>query len=138
MRRLVLVAGSNHEECRALCAALKRNNYPSVPLHSLSALSRKIREKACAAVILDLDNLCTDNHFIIELCRRNPDVCVIGISGRTFHPELEEAIGKYLSACIGKPVKTDELVYWLKSVCEKGAGPEPHAAAPENAENAKE
>jgi len=35
-----------------------------------------------------------------------------------FHPELEEAMSKHIHASLVKPVDDEELLYWLKSICE--------------------
>jgi CheY-like chemotaxis protein len=69
-------------------------------------------------LILDLDSLPVDNRFIRDLRKQNPDVPIIALSSRTFHPELQEALSLYISACLAKPVNPDELIYWVKSICQ--------------------
>jgi hypothetical protein len=41
---------------------------------------------------------------------------VFGLSKILYNPELKEAICCHLFACLKKPVDSDELLYWLKSI----------------------
>jgi DNA-binding NtrC family response regulator len=117
MQGMVAVVDANLDERQELCRLLEQSRYQTSPMQSLAELLDHLRDSACHAVILDLDSLPVDNRFIRNLCKENPDVCVIGISGRSFHPELEEAIRTHISACLSKPVNVEELTYWLKSIC---------------------
>jgi DNA-binding NtrC family response regulator len=117
MQKTVLVVDANHKERRELCRVLERNHYAAAPMEALSELMRHLMENRCDALILDLDSLPVDNRFMRNLSRENPELRVIGISSRTFHPELEEAMRAHISACLSKPLDEDELVYWLKSIC---------------------
>lgn len=120
MQHSIMVVSSSMDERLQLCKILEDNRYRAVPFQSLLDLVKAMGERACHAVILDLDSLPVDNRFIRELCKGNPEVCLIGISSRTFHPELEEAMRSHISACLAKPVNSEELIYWLRSVCGKG------------------
>lgn len=113
------------EESRKLCAMLDRHHYRAIPFHTLDELTPAVRKEFCHAVILDLDSLSVDNRFIRKLCKENPGLRVIGTSGRRFHPELEESMRTFISACLSKPVDEDELIYWLKSI----SGGEPGSRA---------
>ena len=117
MQGMVVVVDANLDERQELCRLLEQSRYQTSPMQSLAELLNHLRASACHAVILDLDSLPVDNRFIRNLCKENPDLCVIGISGRSFHPELEEAIRTHISACLSKPVNVEELTYWLKSIC---------------------
>jgi DNA-binding NtrC family response regulator len=121
--KMIIIADANSEERQELWQVLERSHYHAASTSSLAELLTHIRENSCYAVILDLDSLPVDNRFIRGLCKENPDLHVIGISSRTFHPELEEAMRTYISACLSKPVDPDELIYWLKSLCEGEPGP---------------
>ena len=118
MRDLIIVVHAGPEVGEELCAVLDRHDYHAIALHSLDELAVTVRNSPCYAVILDLDRLPVDNRFIRNLCKDNPHLCVIGASSRTFHPELEESMRTHISACLSKPVDEDELIYWLKSICE--------------------
>lgn len=118
MQEPVVVVDADEEQRQELCAALERKNYKTCPLHSLANLGRELREGDRQVLILDLDTIPVDNRFFRGLKRENPGVCVIGLSSRPFHPELKEAMSSHIYACLGKPVDEEELVYWVKSLCE--------------------
>jgi DNA-binding NtrC family response regulator len=100
MRESIVVVDANEERCRELRTILTREKFQSSALHSLV-------------------NLETNLHRLFRnLKKTNPSVCIIGLSSRPFHPELEEAMSKYIHACLAKPVDEEELVYWVKSVCD--------------------
>ena len=119
MHERIGVVDGNKEASQALCTALEHYHYLATPLSSLSNLEAGIRESGVQVVILDLDSFPVNNRIIRDLRRQNPDVHVIGLSSRTFHPELQEAMRTDISACLGKPIDVEELIYWLKSICER-------------------
>ncbi len=123
MSKIIIFADANTEESQELCSLLERNQYRAIPVQSPTELAEKVRGSVCHAVILDLDSLPVDNRFIRNLWKENNEPCLIGISSRSFHPELEEAMRSYVSACLSKPVNEDELIYWLKSTCTGEASP---------------
>jgi DNA-binding response OmpR family regulator len=112
----IIVVDANETESEALRAVLEHDNYPAIALTTLEDLEERIQETACGVIIMDLDTLPVDNRFIRYLKRQKDNVYIIGLSSRPFHPELEEAVSTHLYACLGKPVDTDELLYWLKSI----------------------
>ena len=116
MHESIVVVAVEPEQYRAISAVLEPNNYRTATLDSLSDLPKNILEGSYHAVILDLDSLPVDNRFIRDLRKQNPEVPIIALSSRTFHPELQEALSLYISACLAKPVNPDELIYWLKSI----------------------
>jgi DNA-binding response OmpR family regulator len=116
MRKRIGVVESDDDESRALCAALERHEFRAIPLRSLADLQADHQASPFLVVILDLDCLPVTNYFLRDLKRQNPEVHIIGISSRTFHPELQEALSLYISACLAKPVDSDELIYWVKSI----------------------
>lgn len=119
MRERIGVVEGNGEVSRALCAVLERHEFQPIPLKSLADFESGNRTHPFQVVILDLDGLPVTNRFLKDLRRKNPDVHIIGISSRTFHPELQEAMRRDISACLAKPLDEEELIYWLKSICEK-------------------
>ncbi len=122
MPESVIVVHTSSDELRDLCAVLDSGGYHAVPMSSLAELLAAVQESPCHAVILDFDGLPVDNTFFRELRKLNSSVCMIGISSRTFHPELEEALRTHISVCLSKPINISELFYWLKSFCGEGAG----------------
>jgi DNA-binding NtrC family response regulator len=117
MTEMIVVVNANSDERGELCQVLEESHYQTTPMGSLAGLLEQLRVSTYHAAILDLDSLPVDNRFIRELCKEGPELCVIAISSRSFHPELEEAMRNHISACLSKPVNMDELFYWLKSIC---------------------
>ncbi len=117
MPRTIIVVDADKEQSGELCALLERNHYRTLAFHSLLNLGKNLQEHPCHAVILDLDSLPVSNRFIRDLRRQNPNLCILVLSNRSFHPELEEAISTHIYACLGKPVDSEELIYWLKTTC---------------------
>jgi CheY-like chemotaxis protein len=109
MQELIMVVAAEPKDCRAISGILEHNNYGTAALDSLFDLPKNIRSGPFRAVILDLDSLPVDNRFIRDLRKQNPEVPIIALSSRTFHPELQEAMSLYISACLAKPVNPDEL-----------------------------
>jgi DNA-binding NtrC family response regulator len=114
--KTIAVVAADLQEQQELCRVLERNRYRTVRFQKDSGLVNRIRESSCDALILDLDSTSVDNRFIRSLSRENPQLYIIGISSRTFHPELEESMRAHISACLSKPVDEDELLFWLKSI----------------------
>ena len=116
MQEPIVVVDGDEEQCRGLCATLEREHFTTTAFHSLLNLEREIREAGRRVVILNLDTLPVDNRLFRTLRKTNPGVCIIGLSSRPYHPELEEAMSRHVYACLGKPVDEEELIFWLKSL----------------------
>ncbi len=116
MQGPIVVVDGDEAQCRNLCEVLEREHYSTTALHSLLNLEEEIRETGRRVVILDLDTLPVNNRLFRTLRRTNPGVCILGLSSRSFHPELEEAMSKYIHACLAKPVDDEELIFWVKSL----------------------
>lgn len=118
MEEPIVVVNANEAQCLELCVVLEQEHFRTTALHSLRALEGEVMEGSCRVVILDLDSLPVDNRLFRNLKRKNPGVHIIGLSSRPFHPELEEAMSRHISSCISKPVDVEELVYWIRSICQ--------------------
>jgi hypothetical protein len=86
----------------------------------VASLGRMLDKRAVLAVVLDMDSMPLDNASIGKLVRRHPRVVFFGFSRERFHPELQEAIGAHLFACLCAPIGDDELRFWLKCAAEHG------------------
>jgi DNA-binding NtrC family response regulator len=122
IEKSVAVVMADERDCLKLCALLQRQDYRAIPLHSLPSLERHIQRSETQVVILDLDSLPVANRLFRDLKKINPEVRIIGLSSRPFHPELKEAISEFMFACITKPFDEDELLFWLKSIYAEGQG----------------
>ncbi len=107
----------HQEECQEICTLLENEHYRAIAVDSLESLEEKLQERACQAVMLDLDSMPVDNRFIRELRKDYPGICILLLSGRPFHPELKEAMSTHVYACLRKPLDPEELIYVLKSTC---------------------
>ncbi len=119
----IVVVDADKNQCEKLCALLRQENYRAIELHSLPNLKKILQETSCRVVIMDLDSLPVDNLFIKEFRRQNPGLPVMVLSSRSFHPELEQVMSKYICACLRKPPDPEELLYCIKSFCENEHDP---------------
>ncbi len=121
METAILVVDSNEDQSRALCSLLEREHYKAAAFQSLRNLEKHIQETRCRVILIDLDTLPVDNRLFRSIRKKNPEVRIMGISSRPFHPELQEAMSEYIYANLNKPVDAEELIYWLKSIDENEA-----------------
>jgi DNA-binding NtrC family response regulator len=122
MRTTIVVLDADEGQRHHLCRLLSEQHCPSESLKTLDDLKQRIVKSDVLAVIIDIDSVAVDNRAIRELTNRNPDVYFFCLSKRRLHPELEDAIGSHLYACINKPVDPDELQFWISSVRKEGEG----------------
>ena len=123
MEKEVVVLDTDKKQCKSLCDLLTDHEYLSTAMNSLIKMDHYLDDSDCRAVILNLDNVSVTNKSLKQLKRKNPSVSIIAFSERQFHPELEEALREYISVCLAKPVDTDELTYWLKTIYENNEKP---------------
>lgn len=83
---------------------------------TLEEVQRLAKETGCRVVILDLDLVQIPNRFFRSLKKSHPDLTVLATSSRSFHPELREALTHHICACFRKPIVTEEVEFWLKTV----------------------
>ena len=119
MEEPIVVVNADEEACKELCTSLEKEHFRTTALHSLVALEGEVEQGVCRVVILDLDSLPVDNRLFREMKRKNPRIHIVGLSSRSFHPELEEAMSRHISSCLTKPVDMEELLYWLRNVCHE-------------------
>ena len=98
---------------RELCALLEQADIPVAPLHSLEDLPEHLRREQVGVLIVDLDTLPVDNNFFRNLKKQYPNLHILCLSSRTYHPGLEEAMGSHIYASLAKPLNSEELFYWL-------------------------
>ncbi len=114
----VVVVEADVQYCRELCALLEEASITVAPLYSLEDLSEHLRKEQIAVMIVDLDNLPVNNNFFRSLKKQYPNLHILCLSSRTYHPDLEEAMGSHICASLAKPLNSEELFYWLKAVAE--------------------
>jgi DNA-binding NtrC family response regulator len=119
MKKKILVMNANIQECTNLCALLDQHHFMTVSVDAIPELEINLDGSDCTAAILDLDTIPVSNRILKALSVKHPDVPILCISTKRFHPELQNAIRHHIYACLNKPVDPDELVFWLKSICEE-------------------
>lgn len=110
--------GHHHD----LCQMLRDHQCPAESLPTIEHLNQRMAENDIMAVIIDIDTVPVDNRVIRNLTVQNPEIYFFCISERRLHPELEDAIGSHLYACINKPVDPDELLFWVRSIRREREG----------------
>jgi DNA-binding NtrC family response regulator len=120
MKRKILVVSSNVQESKSLCDLLNHHHFLSGTADSIQEINNILKEENCIAVILDLDTIPVSNRNLKDLSIQYPNVTILFISKKRFHPELQNAIQNYIFACLNKPINPDELLFWIKSIYEEG------------------
>jgi hypothetical protein len=116
----IIVIDAQRTHCRALCKLLEANSYRIIRTRSLAAVPGLIQKYRSRVAILDLDTVPVKNWHFRDLKRIFPDLYVLAVSARLFHPELKEAMTTYIYASLSKPVDPEELIYLVKSIVNAG------------------
>jgi DNA-binding NtrC family response regulator len=112
----IFLIGRDDNHTRNLCALLEKEHYRPVLTSSLSDAKARLDKHRGQVLLIDLDQIILDNRSLKELRKEFPDLGLIGISSRSFHQELEEAMSRYIDACFEKSEDYEDLLYWLKAV----------------------
>lgn len=116
MKSGIVVLSANAEEGTKLCELLDQRQFHATPVDSIPKLEKHVQENDCQLVLIDLDTLSMDTTGFRKLKRMKPSLNIIGLSSRSFHPELKEAMSNHIYACLNKPVDEDDLMFCIKSL----------------------
>jgi len=116
----VLIVTEDFQEGQYLCRLLAAMDHPAKVIPSVDNLQSLLEEEPNVVVLLDLDTVPPDKQFFRTLRQSQPRLHTLGISSLAYHPGLEEVIAS-LYACLVKPLDTDELRYWLKTISDNMA-----------------
>ena len=125
MKKKILVLDANLNSRGELADILNSKDYPLTHANALSSLEEFLSSDQYVAVVLDIDSVPVDNRTIRQLALKYPGVRFLCTSKDRFHPELKDAICYHIYACLNKPVDSDELLYWIKSIYEEEDIPDP-------------
>lgn len=114
MKGKAVIVDVDPKQHRELSKILEGRSYETILLNTLKDLQKYLQSNRCTIVIIELDTLPVDIRFFKNLKKMYPALCIMGLSERPFHPELEEAISSHIYACLTKPVDPDEFTYLLK------------------------
>ena len=124
----IAVVDTDKKQSRQLCELLASRQYRATPLYSLNAAEKTMAQAEYQAILWDLDTVPVENRIIKDLTLRFPGAHFFGLSRHQFHPELKDAICYHIYACLNRPIDTDELFYWLKSIEENAWEPDKPAS----------
>lgn len=116
MAGIIVVLDAEDGRHQDLCQMLREHQCPAESLPTIGHLNQRIAQNDILAVIIDIDSVPLENRILRGLAVQNPAIYFFCMSERRFHPELEDAIGSHLYACINKPVDPDELLFWVRSI----------------------
>ena len=119
MKKRIVVLDTDEQHSKALCTMLEAKQYHAVPMRSLDSIQEYIQKSSCLAVILDVDNESVDNRSIRQMTIDNPEIYLFVMSQHSYNPDFKESMSYHIHACLNKPVDPDELLFWLKSICEE-------------------
>jgi DNA-binding NtrC family response regulator len=119
MEKRIVLLDADDVQCQEIRILL--SSFDVTAMHSLPDLQDYLAESECRAILIDLDTVSIDNRTLVQIKRQHPEIEIIAKSERPFHPELEEALRSHILACLAKPLDSDELIFWLKSVFENSA-----------------
>ena len=125
MKKKIIVLDANQNSREELSNIINSNNYPFTHANELSSLEEFLISDQYVAVVVDIDSVPVDNRTIRQLALKYPGVRFLCTSKDRFHPELKDAICYHIYACLNKPVDSDELLYWIKSIYEEENSPDP-------------
>jgi DNA-binding NtrC family response regulator len=118
MKKEVLVLDRDADQCKRLRLFLEKSEYDVTTMEALTGVNDYLETHDCRAAIFNLDTISVNNKILRKVKRKNPQMSIIALSIRQYHPELEEAMREDISVCLGIPVDFDELIYWLASIYE--------------------
>jgi DNA-binding NtrC family response regulator len=121
----VAVLATDKEQCQGISELLRASDYPAIALHSFEDLHEQIRGASVKVLLVDLDNAVVDNSFFRNIKKWQPGVFILALSSASHHPDLKEAMGSHIYACLAKPLDPEELLYWLWSIFENEGASQP-------------
>lgn len=119
--RTLIVVDKDIKNRNELLSVLEKEGYMVLALQSVRGLQQVLSDSTACALILEIDGIPMDNRALKELRRDNRELCIIVLSGRSFHPELKEALSRHIDACFSKPVEWDDLLYYLRGTLSNSA-----------------
>jgi DNA-binding NtrC family response regulator len=106
---------------------LEQTRFNAIEVDSVHNLEQLLKDTKCRAIFWDIDTVPAENRIIRNLNEKFPGVFFFCLSGQPIHPELKDAISQHIYACLSRPIDTDELFFWLRSIEENNT----HTGKPE-------
>ena len=121
--KVVFVVNADTEDSSGISRLIGEAGYRAQTVASPAELKDMLKDRACTAVIMDIDSVAVDNRTIRELASAFPAIPFLCLSKERFHPELKDSIRDHIYACLTKPIDPDELNYWLRCIREDDQSP---------------
>lgn len=131
MIKPIVVLDPDKKQSAELCSVLAKERYRTLSLSTLPEFVDSLHECSPLALIINFDLVPMDNRTLRELRNRIHASCIIGLSSRTFHPELKEALSRYIDACFAQPVDLDALLYYLRGAQNNSTEQQPEVVESE-------
>jgi len=114
----VFVVNADPKQSEDISYLLEQAGCLATVVDSMTDLKDRLKDKACIAVIVDIDSVLVDNRTIRDLASAFPATPFLCLSKERLHPELKDSIRDHIYACLTKPIDPDELNYWLRCIRE--------------------
>ncbi|MBC8394059.1 MAG: hypothetical protein H8E17_16015 [Deltaproteobacteria bacterium] len=118
MAKGIVLLDADYQKNNQLGDFLKKQQYRLVVKKTMAELNYYLKNYKGPVILINSDTVAVTNRSLKELKNSYPEQNILIMSQRPFHPELKEAIGSYVYACLSIPVEPDELDYLLKSITE--------------------
>jgi DNA-binding NtrC family response regulator len=119
MKTQVVVLDADDEQRKCLCQFLEAKEYGATIIETLADMDDHFEKHAAQTAIFNLDTTGLNSKGLRKVKSKMPQMSIIALSSRKYHPELEEAFREDISVCLGIPIDFDELSYWLEAFCKK-------------------
>jgi len=116
--KAVFVVNADPKQSEDISHLLEQAGCLAQVVGSMTDLKDRLKDKACIAVIVDIDSVLVDNRTIRDLASAFPATPFLCLSKERLHPELKDSIRDHIYACLTKPIDPDELNYWLRCIRE--------------------
>ncbi|WP_031387839.1 hypothetical protein [Desulfonatronum thiodismutans] len=116
MDQTAFVLHDDAEEVRQVERLLTQFRLTTRRCNKVGELERHLASCRECLVLLNLETEGVDNALLGRMGRVCPDIHIIGISRRSYHPELEQALRTNLRAVVTRPLDEDELNLCLRGV----------------------
>jgi len=118
MDQTALVLHDDVAEVRQVERLLTSHRLTLRRCNQVEELERHLTSCRECLVLLNLETDGVDNALLRRMSKVCPDIQIIGISRRPYHPELEQALRTTLRAIVTRPLDEDELNLCLRGVMD--------------------
>lgn len=121
MEKEIIFVTEDQNQADQMCQILQDHHFAPRHLQSFQIIGGPSKTKTTTAILIDLDSIAISNIDIRNLKRAHPDIPLLAISRKPFHPDLQESMQLHIFACVSKPIDPDELIFLLNIALENGA-----------------